>query len=54
LVSAISTGVYGYPPRLAARVALDTLTVCGTQVELVRLVAFDETTFDLYRSLLSP
>jgi O-acetyl-ADP-ribose deacetylase (regulator of RNase III) len=51
---AISTGVYGYPPRLAARVALDTLTAWDTQVELVRLVAFDETTFDLYRSLLSP
>lgn len=49
---AISTGVYGYPPQLAARVALDTLTAWDSQVELVRLVAFDRSTLDLYRSLL--
>jgi O-acetyl-ADP-ribose deacetylase len=50
---AISTGIYGYPPPLAARVAFDTLTACDTQVELVRLVAFDQPTYDLYRRLLT-
>jgi O-acetyl-ADP-ribose deacetylase (regulator of RNase III) len=49
---AISTGVYGYPPEQAARVAVDTVTACETKVELVRLVAFDGATFDLYRTLL--
>jgi O-acetyl-ADP-ribose deacetylase (regulator of RNase III) len=49
---AISTGVYGYPPDQAARVAVDTVTACDTDVELVRLVAFDRPTFDLYVSLL--
>jgi O-acetyl-ADP-ribose deacetylase (regulator of RNase III) len=49
---AISTGVYGYPPDLAARVAVATATAGGTEVELVRLVAFDRATYDRYRSLL--
>ena len=49
---AISTGVYGYPRELAARVAIDTLAACDTEVELVRLVAFDAPTFDLYKSML--
>jgi O-acetyl-ADP-ribose deacetylase len=46
---AISTGVYGYPAELAARVALTTLRSTPTSVELARLVAFDLGTFDLYR-----
>jgi O-acetyl-ADP-ribose deacetylase (regulator of RNase III) len=49
---AISTGVYGYPPDLAAGVAVATVTAGGTEVELVRLVAFDRATYDRYRSLL--
>jgi len=49
---AISTGVYGYPPGLAASVAVATVTACETEVELVRLVAFDRATYDLYCSLL--
>ncbi len=49
---AISTGVYGYPPDLAAGVAIATVTACETQVQLVRLVAFDRPTYDLYRLLL--
>jgi O-acetyl-ADP-ribose deacetylase (regulator of RNase III) len=55
---AISTGVYGFPPPRAAEIAVRTLR--GTlrepgvegMVSLVRLVAFDATTFDLYRALL--
>jgi O-acetyl-ADP-ribose deacetylase (regulator of RNase III) len=49
---AISTGVYGYPPELAAGVAVSTVTGCDTSVELVRLVAFDRPTYDLYVRLL--
>lgn len=49
---AISTGVYGYPSDLAAEVAVSTLRATPTAVELVRLVAFDRATHDLYRRLL--
>ncbi len=49
---AISTGVYGYPPGLAAAVAVTTLETTETAVEVVRLVAFDETTHALYLRLL--
>lgn len=50
---AISTGIYGYPQQGAARVAVETIRGAQTQVELVRLVAFDETTLGLYRELLA-
>jgi O-acetyl-ADP-ribose deacetylase (regulator of RNase III) len=49
---AISTGVYGFPPEQAARIAVDTVRSASTSVELVRLVAFDEHTHGLYRELL--
>jgi len=49
---AISTGVYGYPPELAAGIAVSTVATCDTSVELVRLVAFDRPTYDLYTRLL--
>ncbi|MBV8303660.1 MAG: O-acetyl-ADP-ribose deacetylase, partial [Acidimicrobiia bacterium] len=41
---AISTGIYGYPPEQAARIAVETVRSTPTAVELVRLVAFDEAT----------
>ena len=58
---AISTGVYGYPPDLAAGVAISTLTAAtaataaaaGTGVEVARLVAFDQDTFEIYGRLLA-
>jgi O-acetyl-ADP-ribose deacetylase (regulator of RNase III) len=50
---AISTGIYGYPPEEAARIAVDTIRSTPTDVELVRLVAFDEATHRLYVDLLS-
>ena len=49
---AISTGVYGYPKAEATRVAVETLRGADSRVELVRLVAFDEDTLELYRGLL--
>jgi O-acetyl-ADP-ribose deacetylase (regulator of RNase III) len=44
---AISTGIFGYPPDQAARIAVDTVRSAETRVELVRLVAFDRATHDL-------
>lgn len=45
---AISTGIYGYPRSEAARIAVDTLRSTPTNVELARLVAFDDETLRLY------
>jgi O-acetyl-ADP-ribose deacetylase (regulator of RNase III) len=44
---AISTGIYGFPGDRAARIAVRTLRAKPTTVELVRLVAFDQATYDL-------
>jgi O-acetyl-ADP-ribose deacetylase len=50
---AISTGVYGYPPDLAAALAVATVGAADTDVTLVRFVAFDAATLELYRRLLA-
>src|SRR5438034_6363424 len=50
---AISTGVYGYPPDQAARIAVETIRSTSTRVELVRLVAFDPATLRHYQQLLT-
>jgi O-acetyl-ADP-ribose deacetylase len=50
---AISTGVYGYPRRDAAHVAVRTLQETPTTVELARLVAFDEEGVRIYRQVLA-
>jgi O-acetyl-ADP-ribose deacetylase (regulator of RNase III) len=50
---AISTGIYGYPPEEAASIAVETLQSADTGVELVRLVAFDETTLRRYKERLT-
>ncbi|MDQ4098855.1 MAG: O-acetyl-ADP-ribose deacetylase [Actinomycetota bacterium] len=49
---AISTGIYGYPAEEAAEIAVTTLRTTPTDVELARLVAFDEDTLGLYQRLL--
>jgi O-acetyl-ADP-ribose deacetylase (regulator of RNase III) len=49
---AISTGAYGFPAELAAEIAIGTVRSTNTDVELVRLVAFDAETFVLYRKAL--
>jgi O-acetyl-ADP-ribose deacetylase len=50
---AISTGVYGYPPEEAATIAVDTIRNTSTNVDVVRLVAFDEQTLRLYEARLA-
>jgi O-acetyl-ADP-ribose deacetylase (regulator of RNase III) len=51
---AISTGIFGYPARDAAEIALATLAALTPDdgVEVAQLVAFDGTTYETYRSLL--
>lgn len=43
---AIATGVYGFPIERAARIAVATIRSVPTDVQRVRLVAFDEDTRD--------
>ncbi|HLN07155.1 MAG TPA: O-acetyl-ADP-ribose deacetylase [Acidimicrobiales bacterium] len=45
---AISTGAFGFPAELAAEIAVATLRSTPTDVQLVRLVAFDDVTLSLY------
>jgi O-acetyl-ADP-ribose deacetylase len=49
---AISTGLYGYPRRDAAAVAVDTLRATRTGVDEVTLVAFDDEGLAIYRDQL--
>jgi O-acetyl-ADP-ribose deacetylase (regulator of RNase III) len=49
---AISTGAFGFPAAKAAEVAVHTIRSTPTKVELVRLVAFDSHTVDLYEKAL--
>jgi O-acetyl-ADP-ribose deacetylase (regulator of RNase III) len=50
---AISTGVYGYPKDRATALAVATIRSAPTQVELVRLIAFDPETEQHYRQRLT-
>ncbi len=50
---AISTGLYGYPRREAAAVAVDTLRTTPTRVDEVTLVAFDDENLAIYRDQLA-
>ncbi|MFF7450356.1 MULTISPECIES: O-acetyl-ADP-ribose deacetylase [unclassified Streptomyces] len=47
---AISTGVYGWPMRDAARIAVATVRAAKTDVEEVRFVLFDERSYDTFAS----
>ena len=49
---AISTGVYGYPKREAAEIAVQVLSSAPTGVEVATLIAFNEETAQLYDQLL--
>jgi O-acetyl-ADP-ribose deacetylase (regulator of RNase III)/acylphosphatase len=50
---AISTGIYGYPPAQAARIAVATLRATPANVAEIRLVAFDPATRDLLEAELA-
>ncbi len=50
-IPALSTGSYGYPGTLAAAIALRTVRSCTTNVALVRFVAFDRDTLEVYLAL---
>jgi O-acetyl-ADP-ribose deacetylase (regulator of RNase III) len=50
---AIATGIYGFPPRQAAQIAVASIRSAATAVELVRLVAFDAATRDLLAAALN-
>ncbi|MGD0558171.1 MAG: macro domain-containing protein [Streptosporangiaceae bacterium] len=45
-IPAISTGIYGFPGPEAARIAIRTLQSAPSNVQRVRLIAFDERTRD--------
>jgi O-acetyl-ADP-ribose deacetylase (regulator of RNase III) len=51
---AISTGIYGYPPDRAARIAVDTVKAHMDEsgVELVNFVCFDDRTLSIYEKML--
>jgi O-acetyl-ADP-ribose deacetylase len=52
----ISTGVYGFPKRRAAGIALNTITqyqISNTSIETVIFVCFDEENFKLYQELMA-
>ena len=48
----LEIGVYGFPPDLAAQIAVTTIRATPTNVERIRLVAFDTATHDLLESAL--
>ena len=50
---AISTGIYGFPPDRAARIAAHTLRTTPSQVTAIRLVAFDQEAYDLLSAVLA-
>lgn len=50
---AIATGIYGFPPDLAAEIAVRTVSTTPSGVDLVRLIAFDPLTADRYLRLLA-
>jgi len=54
---AISTGIFGYPPRAAAEIAVAAVVAAAREhpgLEVVRLVAFDDATLRSYLELLGP
>ena len=50
---AISTGIYGYPRREAAAIAVDTLRATPTAVNEVTLVAFDDEGLAIFQDQLA-
>jgi O-acetyl-ADP-ribose deacetylase (regulator of RNase III) len=51
---AISTGIYGFPKRRAAEIAVREVQTYAGEIESVVFVCFDSETANIYRELLSP
>jgi O-acetyl-ADP-ribose deacetylase len=51
---AIATGVYGFPPEQAAKIAVETIRSTTTAVEQIRLIAFDQPARDILEAALNP
>ncbi|HEX7160050.1 MAG TPA: O-acetyl-ADP-ribose deacetylase [Trebonia sp.] len=51
---AIATGIYGFPPDQAAKIAVETIRSTSTAVRQVRLVAFDQPARDVLEAALNP
>ena len=52
----ISTGIYGFPKKRAAKIALEAIKQCiaeNSKISNVNLVCFDAENYDLYRRLLA-
>ncbi len=49
---AISTGIFGYPVRAAAEIAVSSVRQAGVGVDHVRFVCFDEMTWQTYDEIL--
>jgi O-acetyl-ADP-ribose deacetylase (regulator of RNase III) len=49
---AISCGIYGYPVREAAPIAVETVRACDTNVELVRFVLFGDAVYGAFERAL--
>lgn len=50
---AVSTGAYRFPKRRAAEIAVGTITAANPDLDLVRLIAFDQETLRIYEELLA-
>lgn len=50
---AISTGIYGFPPRLATVNAINVCTRLAGRLDLIRFVCFDAEMASLYRELMN-
>jgi O-acetyl-ADP-ribose deacetylase len=50
---AIATGVYGFPPEQAAKIAMETIKSTSTAVQHVRLIAFDQSARDVLQAALN-
>lgn len=51
---AISCGIYGYPLREAAPIAIETVRAADTDVDLVRFVLFGDDAFDAFSAAARP
>ncbi len=49
---AISAGIFGYPTKEAAQIAIEAVNELNADVKLVRFVLFDDETFNIFEKLI--